>query len=129
MRTEINHHIALADDGAQIVAGINLADDFEFAKIRRAGDERLAHAAFRAGDDDAGHSLIQHVTTFQRRAQRVPIFRIHRHERQAIFFLDQFHHRQRGLHRRRVRLDEQILEQRIKFLMNSQRRRRLAGRK
>ena len=36
----------------EIVAEVNLADDFKFAKIRRAGDERLAHAAFGSGNDD-----------------------------------------------------------------------------
>ena len=107
----------------------------------------FSHAAFRAGDDYFCHKALtrisqintdsifsvkirairvcffsfQNAAAFQRRAQCVPIFWVHRHERQAIFFLDQFHHRQRGFHRRRVRLDEQILEQRIKFLMQPQR--------
>ncbi len=46
VRTEINHHVAARNDRAEIVADVNLADDFEFAKVRRAGDERPAHAAF-----------------------------------------------------------------------------------
>ena len=41
----------------KIVALVNLADDFEFAKVSAHGDERLAHAAFRAGDDDFGHRI------------------------------------------------------------------------
>ena len=57
VRTEINHHVALADDGAQIVAGINLPDNFERTKIRRAGDERLPHAAFYASDDYLDHTI------------------------------------------------------------------------
>ena len=60
---------------------------------------------------------IQHAAAFQGRAQRVPVLRVHRHERQAVFLLDEFHHRQRGLDRRRIGLDEQILEQRIIFLV------------
>src|ERR1700709_2312923 len=71
--------------------------------------------------------LIQHVTTLESRAQRVPVFWIHRHQRQPIFLLDKFHHRERGLHRRRVCLDEQILEERIILFVNPQCRRRLAG--
>ena len=55
VRAEIHHHVAFGNDGAQIVAGVNLAGDFNFAKVRRAGDERLAHAAFRTGDDDFCH--------------------------------------------------------------------------
>jgi hypothetical protein len=55
MQTEINHHVALGDGGGQIIARINLPHDFELAKIRSAGHERSAHAAFDAGDDNFGH--------------------------------------------------------------------------
>ena len=119
-------------------------------KFWRAGDERLAHAAFGTGDDDFGHSswefgvgrqgllrpilrqlpspicclLFQNPARLQRCAQFRAVRRAHRHQRQAIFFLDQAHHRQRGLDGHRVRLDEQILEQRIKFRVQL---RRLSG--
>jgi len=55
VRTEINHHIAARNDRAEIVADVNLADDFKFAKVWRTGNERPAHAAFGSGDDDFGH--------------------------------------------------------------------------
>jgi len=58
VRTEIHHDVRLADARAQIVALINLAGDFEFAKVRRTGDKRPAHAAFRTGDDDFGHDVM-----------------------------------------------------------------------
>jgi hypothetical protein len=57
MRTEINHHIAIDNDGAQIVAGINLPGDFDLAKMRRAGDERLTHAAFHASNNNFCHNF------------------------------------------------------------------------
>ncbi len=46
VETEINHDIGLADDGAEIIALIHRADDFEFGNARGASQERLAHAAF-----------------------------------------------------------------------------------
>lgn len=53
--TEINHHVTARNDGREVVALVNLAGDFQFAMLGRAGKERLAHAAARAGDDDARH--------------------------------------------------------------------------
>ena len=55
VRTEINHHVALGDDRREIVALINLADDFEFGMLRCAGDEGFAHTSARSGDDDSCH--------------------------------------------------------------------------
>ena len=46
----------MRNDRAEIVADVNLADDFKFAKVWRTGNERPAHAAFGSGDDDFGHS-------------------------------------------------------------------------
>ena len=56
VRAEINHHVAFVNDRAEVVVLVNLAGDFEFAKVFRARNQRLAHAAFRTSDDDFNHS-------------------------------------------------------------------------
>ena len=56
VKAEINYDITLPNDRTQIVALIDLADNLQFRNFRGATDERLAHAAFGTGDDDAGHT-------------------------------------------------------------------------
>src|SRR5438093_1826002 len=55
VRAEVKDDVALADNGLQIVALINLADNLEVSLLRGTSDERAAHAAFGAGDDEVGH--------------------------------------------------------------------------
>lgn len=119
VKTEINHRIAPGDDGPEVVALIDLADDLEFRNVRGTGQQRLAHAPFGTGDDDASHTLFQNPARLQRRPERVAIFSAHGHERQAVFLRHHAHHGQRGLDRDRVGLDEQVFEQRIIFRVNS----------
>ena len=54
VETEVNHHINLLDERQQVVAQIDLARHLEFRMALGAGDQRLAHAAFGAGNDDFG---------------------------------------------------------------------------
>src|SRR6266446_3579344 len=56
VRTEINDYVPPLDDGAQIVALINLSNHLAFRITRGAGNKRPSHAAFGAGDDDFGHA-------------------------------------------------------------------------
>ena len=53
--TEVNDDVALGEDGLEIVAFINLADDLQIGMLSSAGDEGPAHAAFGTGDDDSCH--------------------------------------------------------------------------
>jgi len=47
VRAEINHHVALAMTAAQVIALVNLRDDFlQRAEIFRARDELLAASSF-----------------------------------------------------------------------------------
>jgi len=52
VKTEINHYIRLLDQRQQIIAQINLANDLQLRIGFRAGDQRLTHAPFGAGDDE-----------------------------------------------------------------------------
>ena len=54
VETEVNHHIDLLDERQQVVAQINLAGQLQFRMAFGTGDERLAHSAFGAGNDDFG---------------------------------------------------------------------------
>jgi hypothetical protein len=56
---EINHHIALTNDGGQVVAITNLGGDFQLTKLPGAGDQRLTHPAFRTNDDNLGHRTMK----------------------------------------------------------------------
>ena len=55
VEAEINDGIGLVQQRAEMLAEINRADDLDAGNVRGARDERLAHAAFRASDDDFGH--------------------------------------------------------------------------
>ena len=54
VEAEVNQHIGLLDQRQQVVTQINLADHLQFRVSLGAGNERLAHATFGAGDDDFG---------------------------------------------------------------------------
>ena len=54
VETEVNHHIDLLDERQQVVAQINLARQLQLRMVFGTCDERLAHAAFGAGNDDFG---------------------------------------------------------------------------
>ena len=54
VEAEVDHDVALADDGFEIVALIDLADDFQFRNVFGAGNKRLAHATFGSSDNDSG---------------------------------------------------------------------------
>jgi hypothetical protein len=62
MQAEINDDIAPGNDGGQIVALVNLPDDLQIAETFRAGSQRLAHAAFRAGNDDFCHKALTRIS-------------------------------------------------------------------
>ena len=55
VETKIYHDIGLANDGREIIALVNGADDFEFGNARGTSEKRLSHATFAAGDDDFCH--------------------------------------------------------------------------
>jgi hypothetical protein len=45
VKAEVNDDVAALDNRSQIVALINLADDFDFGMVRGTGQQRVAHAA------------------------------------------------------------------------------------
>jgi hypothetical protein len=57
VQAEINDDIAASNHQTNIVALINLTDDFETGQMARAGNQRLTHAAFRASNDYSRHIL------------------------------------------------------------------------
>jgi hypothetical protein len=57
MRAEINHDFPQTNDGPQIIAQIDAADDLQFGLPRGAGNERLTHAAFGPRDDNTRHEF------------------------------------------------------------------------
>ena len=59
MRAEINQHVALVDDGGEIVARVQLAGEFQFLMLRQAMHQRLTHAAFVSVNDDFNHGSWQ----------------------------------------------------------------------
>ena len=56
-KAEFDDDVTPGDDGAKVVALVNLADDLDFREARGAGQERLAHAAPGAVNNDVGHAL------------------------------------------------------------------------
>jgi hypothetical protein len=59
VEAEIHHDIAALDDGAQVIALIDLADDLSLKNIFCRGHERLTHAPFRSRDNYPGaHSTL-----------------------------------------------------------------------
>ena len=52
VEAEVDHGIALVDDGRETVSRVDLADDLEFRQARRAAKKCQAHAALGSGDDD-----------------------------------------------------------------------------
>src|SRR5687767_4610721 len=54
VEAEVNDHVGIGNDRFEIVALIDLSNDFHFRNARGAGDERLTHPAFGTGDHDVG---------------------------------------------------------------------------
>jgi len=54
VETEVNHHVNFLDERQQVVPQINLAHHLQVRMALGTCDERLAHAAFGAGNDDFG---------------------------------------------------------------------------
>src|SRR5438552_2012879 len=52
---EINHQVRLADDRAQIISQIDLAHDFEIARLPGGSDDRLPHSAAGTGNSQPRH--------------------------------------------------------------------------
>src|ERR1051325_9325079 len=59
MKTEIDHHVRAADHRVEIIAEIDLADDFQHGILSSEADDGLPHATLGTGDDefDLVHSL------------------------------------------------------------------------
>jgi hypothetical protein len=57
MKAEINDDIAPGDDSGQVVALVNLSDNLNIVEAFRARNQRMAHPAFRAGNNNASHKF------------------------------------------------------------------------
>jgi hypothetical protein len=57
VKTEVDHDIAMVDDGFDVVAQIDFGGDLQIGKSRGASDQCLAHAALRTGDTNARHII------------------------------------------------------------------------
>src|SRR5690349_15974946 len=65
-------------------------------------------------------TLFEQAARLHGPAQSIAVLRRQRRQRQTIFLLDLAHHRQGGFHRNGVGFKEQVFEQRVVLLMNSQ---------
>src|SRR3954463_4529419 len=66
MRAEINHNVASINHQLEVVSLVNLAHDLQLWIVRRASEQRPAHAPFGTGDDDFAHviSPARNVSSF-----------------------------------------------------------------